>query len=185
MIETMLTVLGGATGGGLIGLAGTALQAALKWAEAKQAAAREIELRRLDIEEKRLDIEQAERLAQYQMEAARLAAGAAQARAEAEAGREVQVASYASDRASYSDPEGRPAWVAALLGVVDVVRGLMRPGITLYTLGLLTWIGSLLHTATGGAIAGAADLWQQIVLAVVSLTTTCVVWWFGSRQMRG
>lgn len=183
MIEALIAILGGATGGGLIGLAGTALQAALRWGEAKQAAAREIELRRLDIEEKRLDIEQAERLAALQLETARMQAGAAQAAAETAAARDVQLASYSNDRAAYGPPPS--GWVALLLGLVDVVRGLMRPAITLYTLGLMTWLGLLMHQTSGGEIANAADLWAQIVAGIISLTSTCVTWWFGSRQMRG
>ncbi len=184
MIEALLTILGGATGGGIIGLLGTGIQAMLRWGEAKQAAAREIELRRLDIEEKRLEIEQAEKLAAVQLETARMQAGAAQAAAETTADRDIQLASYANDRAAYGI--GPQHWLPAmLLGFVDVVRGLMRPAITVYTLGLMTWIGVTMHAVSGGNIPNAADLWTQVVSGIISLTSTTVTWWFGSRQIRG
>ncbi|MEW8091010.1 MAG: hypothetical protein AB2784_15440 [Candidatus Thiodiazotropha endolucinida] len=70
------------------------------------------------------------------------------------------------------------------LAIVDVVRGLMRPVITLYTLGLLTAIGWLLYEAANEVIPKMPALWLEIVQAVILLATTSVTWWFGSRQMR-
>ncbi|MCU7886467.1 MAG: hypothetical protein KZQ82_19940 [Candidatus Thiodiazotropha sp. (ex Lucinoma annulata)] len=96
-------------------------------------------------------------------------------------------ASYAADRASYSLES-----VQRLIGFwknlagfslagVDVVRGMMHPLITLYTLGLLTAIGWLMYKAVEGVIPEVLALWLEIVQAVILLSTTSVTWWFGSR----
>ncbi|MCU7839792.1 MAG: hypothetical protein KZQ94_10500 [Candidatus Thiodiazotropha sp. (ex Troendleina suluensis)] len=103
---------------------------------------------------------------------------------------EVMTASYEADRASYSLESVQRLtgfWknlAGFSLAVVDVVRGMMRPLITLYTLGLLTAIGWLMYKAAEGVIPEMAALWLEIVQAVILLSTISVTWWFGSRQLR-
>ncbi|MCG7945321.1 MAG: hypothetical protein N0C84_03140, partial [Candidatus Thiodiazotropha taylori] len=103
---------------------------------------------------------------------------------------EVMTARYEADRASYSLESVKRLtgiWknlAGFSLAVVDVVRGIMRPLITLYTLGLLTAIGWLMYRAAAGAIPEMPALWLEIVQAVILLATTSVTWWFGSRQLR-
>jgi hypothetical protein len=103
---------------------------------------------------------------------------------------EVLTASYEADKATYSlDSVKRLTglWknlAGFFLAFVDVVRGLMRPVITLYTLGLSTAIGWFLYTAADGVIPEMPALWLGVVQAVILLATTSGTWWFGSRQLR-
>ena len=115
---------------------------------------------------------------------------------EAEAEARSSVASYAVDKAAYYTGQlvGDKWYVAAvnalvglLLGLVDVVRGFTRPALTLYTIGLTTymfiWIQNIvakmgLEQFTPTEIK---NLTMQIVGAVLYLTTVSFVWWFGTR----
>lgn len=73
-----------------------------------------------------------------------------------------------------------------LLGVVDVLKGFMRPGLTLFmtivtvylTMQAVEIMGNEILTATE-----AANLVSRIIDTVVYLTVTCVVWWFGDRRV--
>jgi hypothetical protein len=78
--------------------------------------------------------------------------------------------------------------LATLLGIVDVLKGLMRPGITLYLTAVTSWItyqayevlkqSDMVITATQ-----ALDLYSNVTSIVIYLTVTCVTWWFGDRRM--
>lgn len=62
--------------------------------------------------------------------------------------------------------------LAALFGIVDVIRGLMRPGIT--TALIYIMYGYLQDTKVVDPIA---------LDYITGLTTTAVVWWFGHRAL--
>jgi ascorbate-specific PTS system EIIC-type component UlaA len=72
------------------------------------------------------------------------------------------------------------------MGLVDGIRGLMRPAITTYTLYLLTvvfiWVRSL-YEKTGVVMTAeeAHALTLQAVQTIIYLAVTTVVWWFGVR----
>lgn len=79
--------------------------------------------------------------------------------------------------------------VAFLFGVVDFFRGLMRPALTAYLVGLTTWTmilarevldKSQIQTLTA---AEALVLYQDVITLVIFLTTSCVTWWFGDRRI--
>lgn len=107
----------------------------------------------------------------------------------------VQEASYDADKAQYLTHdmvEHAPSsaqWIVTIaLGLVDFVRGMTRPGLTLY-LCILTTIMYLqmraIVTMSGQQAFTPADAVKVIVLivdAVIYLTTVCVTWWFGSRS---
>ena len=94
----------------------------------------------------------------------------------------------ASDRATYLAPEAHQGSRLArwAMGLVDMVRGLMRPAITTYTLALLTlvmlWVRELyLRAGLQMTPTQVHELAMQCVGTVVYLATTTVVWWFGVR----
>ena len=68
---------------------------------------------------------------------------------------------------------------------VNSVRGLMRPGITIFLLGVATWLTVNVYQLAGGLEAmpeqQVMDLFTEIVAQILFLTTTAVTWWFGSR----
>lgn len=78
--------------------------------------------------------------------------------------------------------------LAMALGFVDFLKGLMRPGLTLYLTGITTWLTwtaySILQTA-GMQISSqqALDIYNQVTSIVIYLTVSCVTWWFGDRRI--
>lgn len=79
--------------------------------------------------------------------------------------------------------------LAFLLGIVDLIKRLIRPGLTLYLVGLTTWITLIARDIiikTNGANLNAAqakEIFDNVTTIVIYLTVTCVTWWFGDRRM--
>lgn len=80
-------------------------------------------------------------------------------------------------------------WFTMVL--VDAVRAVVRPGLTLY----LAWITTQMYERAGATLAviqtdplahaAAMDsVYQQIVYTLLYLFTTCVTWWFGTRNQQ-
>lgn len=67
---------------------------------------------------------------------------------------------------------------------VDGVRGLIRPGLTLYLCGISTAVymqaGSIIKNQPI-TIEQSVDIYNQISSTILYLTTCCVLFWFGSR----
>lgn len=121
------------------------------------------------------------------------------AKEEANARREVAESealgkSYETDRATYLSPQfaqDLPRWgrgiVAGVMAFVDFVRGMTRPGLTLYLCVLTTMIYLQLQAAI--AAAGGEPITREmayglvrlIIETVLFLTTTAVCWWFAAR----
>lgn len=85
----------------------------------------------------------------------------------------------------YSDavkPSRKQAW---LLVVLDFIRGLVRPGLTIYLCILTTLVyyhARTLITDKPIDPAYATELVKMIVGTILYLTTTCLLWWFGVRN---
>lgn len=157
MIDALTAILtGGATG-----LLGTALSFGVEFVKRRQAHAQEMELRRLDMELARIEATGAERAATIAAEAAENAAawGALEA-------------SYGEARQRFSR-RGDSGWLVA----VDVVRGLMRPALTLGSLALVAAI----YWSLGVSDIEVLDIRPRVVDTVLYVATTCVLWWFGTR----
>lgn len=95
--------------------------------------------------------------------------------------------SYEHDQRRYAT--GKLGWFArGWMVAVDVARGFMRPGLTLYLViltSLMYWqmldiLGGFEQSVGAGEIM---SLVQHITVTVLYLTTTCVAWWFGGRQL--
>jgi len=87
----------------------------------------------------------------------------------------------------YSDGVKPTAGQGWMLIVLDFIRGIVRPGLTVYLCVLTTLIYLHARTLIGkeGAILSsdqAVDLVKLIVGTVLYLATTCVLWWFGTRN---
>lgn len=96
--------------------------------------------------------------------------------------------SYDADQARYTAPDAQRQSRAVrwMFGVVDTVRGLTRPVLTAY----LVYVSSALYAEVqalavrvGAQLTAAQvhDLLLQIITALLYMTVTAVVWWFGSR----
>lgn len=73
------------------------------------------------------------------------------------------------------------------LVVLDFIRGLVRPGLTLYLCAITTLV--YLHARSLLTLEGvqmdltsAMKLTELVVGTILYLATTCVLWWFGTRN---
>ncbi|AYA63840.1 hypothetical protein [Alteromonas sp. RKMC-009] len=174
MIEWLGDTLMAVVTGGATGILGSAVQSYSNYKN-KQLEA-EQENRRLEHDAKMVQLESQAQINISQQEAA------AQAEQSAFV---MQTASYGHDARSYMPDTGAPAWIIAALGVVDVLRGLIRPGLTAYFAvavsfilfeanGLLSDIDGITATER---LATTTNIWATLLY----VATTIFFWWFGQR----
>jgi len=77
--------------------------------------------------------------------------------------------------------------IAFLFGMVDFLKALMRPGLTMYLTGCTTWITYMaweIMQKYGTEITSiqAVDLFDQVTSIIIYLTVSSVTWWFGDRR---
>jgi hypothetical protein len=175
-METILGFFGNVLSGGVTGLLGVALQ---RWADYKN---------------KQLDIElqkgkQAHELAIMEREwqgRVKVAETEGAARVDAEDAKTL-AASYAGafDRFATWDMKAEPWYFKIWFVLLDFLRGLVRPGLTVYLCVLTTLIYFEARALLGGENLTASDainIQTRIVDTILYLMTTCVLWWFGTRN---
>lgn len=154
MFETIAAILtGGATG-----LLGTLLTTGMAYFERGQQHQQELELRRLDLEMVQAEAASVERIAAIDAESRESAAawGAFEA-------------SHRAATVRWST--GDSAWLVA----VDVVRGLIRPVLTVSFLALAAMIYFHLPMIPPAEVA------VRLIDTILYLATTTTLWWFGTR----
>lgn len=113
------------------------------------------------------------------------------AQAEGEAAKDVEEskafgASYGMEPSRYSDQSKLTAGQGWIMVILDAVRGVVRPGLTIYLCVLTTFIywqlRDIMDTKTLWTQESAAKAMEMIINTVLYLTTTCVLWWFGTRN---
>jgi hypothetical protein len=181
MLEVLGTVFGSVLSGGATGLLGVVAQ---RWADHKN---KQLDLAR---ERQQQEFELAKRKADAEIMAQEWAARTRVAEVEA-AGRsdvadsEALAASYALEPKRYSEGV-KPGRVGGFfLILLDVVRGLVRPGLTVYLCVLTTMVYYQARELIGKedlTSGEALHLEKMIVGTILYLTTTCVLWWFGTRH---
>lgn len=77
--------------------------------------------------------------------------------------------------------------ICLLLGICDAVKGIARPAITAYLLGLSTWLSMTAWAVLekrGAPLSAlqATSIVEQVIGSVLYLTTVAVTWWFGDRM---
>lgn len=77
--------------------------------------------------------------------------------------------------------------VCVLFGLADFVKSVARPSITMYLLGVSTWITKMawdILDAKGMVLTSlqATTILSNVVGTVLYLTVTAVTWWFGDRM---
>lgn len=75
-----------------------------------------------------------------------------------------------------------------LLGFVDFLKGVMRPGLTAYLVFLTSWLtyvaAGIIQTKQQLLSADEAmALFKEITKIIIYLTVTVVTWWFGDRRV--
>lgn len=91
----------------------------------------------------------------------------------------------AFDRFATWDMRREKWWVKAWMVFLDVIRGLVRPGLTIYLCAITTMIyveAQQVLVSTAPDPEAASVMVKHIVNVILYLTTTCVLWWFGTRN---
>lgn len=70
-------------------------------------------------------------------------------------------------------------------GWMDKTRAIIRPLLTMYLVGLASWITWKLHSLVGGLdnipMDSVFTMYWEIISAIIFLTVTCVTYWFNQR----
>lgn len=173
--------------GGITGLLGIGLQRAFDWLARREdrkaqesRQAHEVNMLRANAEVQAQEWAARTRMAETE------AAGR-----QAVAEQEAFAASFRLEPERYAEG-GRPkGWIGAagwlLMVLIDFIRGFVRPGLTVYLCAITTLIyfeARDILDRYGMVIPAdmAFDLVKQIILTILYLTTTCVLWWFGTRN---
>ena len=148
--------------GGVTGIVGSAVSAWINHKQRGQQNDHDLRMREFDLKELELEASSAEKVGALQLEGQEIEASAA-----------VQRASYREAAARFTaglELTGGQAW---LLVIVDTIRGLMRPVLTVYFTAMLgvAW----------AAFDDRPDLREKAASAIVYLAIMTVSWWFGAR----
>lgn len=173
LLDSLLSV----ASGGITGLIGTAVQGFYQY-KSKQL---DIQLEQSkfshELEQRKLDAEIMEK--EY---AARTQIAEVNANAEVDKADAAALAASYNEPARYSEPTlltHTQNWVMVAL---DGLRAIIRPGLTIY----LCAITTMIYVQTRGLINGdpgdSFALLTKLIDTILYLTTTCVLWWFGSRN---
>lgn len=78
--------------------------------------------------------------------------------------------------------------LAFMLGIVDFLKQIMRPGLTGYLVFLTSWLtyeAALIIQAKQELLSAemAMDVFNNVVNIVIYLTVSVVTWWFGDRRV--
>lgn len=160
----MLDMIMGVLSGGVTGLVGTVISGGMKFFENKQKHGYELAVMEMEMQQMDREAANAVKIAETAMEGA-----------DRTAAWQALEASYKESTARMSSGD-HPALVW-----VDVVRGLMRPVITL---GLLVMIG-IIYFTRAAELAGpnGTPMTVFIIQTVLYVGTTAVLWWFGTRNL--
>lgn len=160
----MLDLIMGVLSGGVTGLIGTVISGGMKFFENKQKHGHELAIMEMEIKQMHVEAEIAKDVAELEME-----------------GKDRQAA-WAALEASYKESTSRMSTGdSQWLVMVDVVRGLMRPVITL---GLLILMAVIYFTVAQDMVGPEGTPVQVTIIAtVLYVGTTAVLWWFGTRNL--
>jgi hypothetical protein len=179
LIGTLFTSI---ISGGATGIFGVAVQ---RYFDLKNKD-RDIQLESMrqghEINMRKVDLEIMQKESEAKVSVAKIDAASAEA-----------VADSQSFAASFADPKPYSDDVVATRGqgwvliLLDVVRGLVRPTLTVYLCILTSLVyfqAYNLLKAEGVAmdVSQAMRLIEMVVGTILYLTTTCVLWWFGTRN---
>ncbi|MBC6440609.1 MAG: hypothetical protein GDA49_09450 [Rhodospirillales bacterium] len=207
MIDDTLTAL---ITGGATGLLGTFVSAATDYFQARQRHRQEIRVRRHDLELHRARAALAERGATIEAQLARmqdnlkdendrmrdeLRAEIVRIQDELKAENARMQDELAALKASHEEPGLRwsrpgdgPAMVPSMV-FVNVIRGLLRPLLTVAFLGLTAIVyftldgGYVTNITPPGGGTTEINIHSRVIDTILYLTTTTVLWWFGARQI--
>jgi len=201
MLSTLATIFGGPVGGVVTGIFGSLFSNIFNYFKQKQAHKQKMELKELEIKADRQDHIYAMAEADMNMQIKKSEIEGAINLKEAESFMQSQKNAMVSlFKASFMtkmmEVEGWPRYftipiatiVAFAFGLVDFIKHLMRPGITIF---LIIVFGKILTEALGilkvsnhqWTVEQAVKIVMLSVDAAIYLTVTCVSWWFSDRRI--
>ena len=79
-------------------------------------------------------------------------------------------------------------FLALAFGFIDWLRGVMRPGLTIYLTFLSTVItymawDILKQYGLSIPLESAVEIYDKVISIIIYLTVSCVTWWFGDRRI--
>jgi hypothetical protein len=182
MLETILSGLGS-------GFIGTALTTVVGYFQQKQKNKHDLELRNLDLKERELEAK-----LQIEVNAAQIDGEIAVAEAKSygeilKQADKKHISNRAIERlfdSNWTMPIG--VLLVFLLGVLDIFKGFIRPGLTTYMVGLTTYVTIIALDVLNkyGEIITAAlanDIVNRTFEVVFFLTISFTTWWFGDRRV--
>lgn len=173
----ILSLVTSVFGGGITGLIGSITQHVL-----------EFKTKKLELEANRDKFAHEERMVKAEAEVMAQEWAARTKVAETESAARIDVADSAAFAASFNEPARysehtteKQNWF--MVGL-DVLRGVVRPGLTVYLciLTTLLYLKAQRLLPTDLAPDQALGLVNDIVGTILYLTTTCILWWFGTRN---
>lgn len=190
------TIVSGGLGllsGGITGLLGVVAQRVFDWLNKREELKRERERWAHERDMRRIDGELLDKEWTHRVRVTEVEAAGKEAVADAAA----FGASFQLEPQRYAEGFKPPigGWAAkALAGLgwllmvlLDFARGIIRPGLTLY----LAWITTRMYGQAQEIVAAIdpaqhaqvfADVFKGIVFTILYLFTTCLLWWFGTRN---
>lgn len=183
MWSVILNLLSSGAFGAIMGIAGGAVQrhfdlknAQLQLQKDAQNHIHELELRKMDIEMIKAESESKFQLASLDAQAKESVADAA-----------IQQAAYAFEPQMYSEKSKLSTAQNTAFTILDIIRGLVRPGLTAYFavfFSLIFWSCFKAMTAEGMTIdpEHAYDLVEKCVNLTVTLFSACTTFYFGTRN---
>ena len=176
----MFEALGSIFGGGVLGVVGSVITNITGYFKQKQHDSHEFALRKLELE--LMDKEHA-----YHLDVKAMDTDLELTKSEDE----LRAASYMHDTSVLEEMAKKTVMTPAsswLFVLLSLIRGLVRPGLTIYLIVLVQMVWAqaqeVLEKAgfEGMNIADALSIYGRIIDTVLFLATTAIVWWFGSRQ---
>jgi hypothetical protein len=181
MLELLGTIFGSIFSGGATGLIGVVLQ---RFADYKN---KQLDMK---LEAQRAENEIAKRRVDAEIMAQEWAGRLKVAQEEGETAKDV-AATNAFAQSLWKEPD-RYSYAATLtpqqqwvMVILDALRGVVRPFLTVYLCALTTYVWFQVRqtlSAEDLSSDSALDVWKMVVGQILYLTTTVVLWWFGTRN---
>lgn len=170
MFGSIVSGMSSLLSGGATGIIGSIVTNTFDFFEQSRKNKQEIKRRELDIQEMDKEYEHRKEISAQKQEA------------------ETQETSYDHDTRAYtSGMKLESPWIKVPLVIVDTLRGVIRPALTL-VLVYLTWrVFDSAHAVLEDAglqtlePSEAMTLVMSVVDMILYLTSTAVTWWFGTR----
>jgi hypothetical protein len=176
MFEVITSGIGSILGGGITGLVGAGLTAYTEIKKQESLFKHDENMAELDQAMTKLEIQGRLKIAETESQALQEIATS-----------DVLQKSFEADRAQYAT--GRTAANSKWFIWVDVIRGLVRPTLTIYMMLVITLIYLQVINLVGGIEGMSANqatgMLAGIIDSLLYITTTIVLWWFGSRTKGG